>query len=263
MTIPLILALSMSLADTASGTRVRPPLPAATVAGRGTVPTRLTFHLLDSLRQLDARSLDSLNRQIDLQDSILRERDRTLADTRDSLVLFARRLDTAAARHSADTMWHRILSDSIARFHRVDTLAIQIDTIRISDPDLAADSAMLRDLLVTAAANSGRNVVCRPLVAGIRNSVSLQATLRRTQDSVWLRIDLGGRVVADSIRLSHAGKPSLRDGERIPRMERAVVRTLFGDHSVPPEPKGPWHWAVRAGIVASVALAATIAMVVL
>jgi hypothetical protein len=227
------------------------------------LPTRLSFALLDSLRQVDALSLDSLNRQIALQDSVLRERDRALAGTRDSLLLFARRLDTAALRHSADTTWHRVLSDSIARFHRVDTLWIQIDTIRISDPDLATDSAMLRNLLVTAAANSGRNVVCRPLVAGIRNSISLRASLRRTQDSVWIRIDLDGRIVADSLRLPHAGNPSLRDGERIPRMERSAVRSLFGDHSVPPEPKSPWHWGVRAGIVASVVLAATLAMVIL
>ena len=74
------------------------------------------------------------------------------------------------------------------------------DSIRISDPDLATDSAMLRNLLVTAAANSGRNVVCRPLVAGIRNSIPLRASLRRTQDSVWIRIDLDGRIVADSLR---------------------------------------------------------------
>lgn len=238
-----------------AGTASNPPKRKATI--------KRSPAQVDSLLRIDSLAIDSLQRTMAQLDSLVRLRDSLLARSRDSVARLKAANDQADSLHVSDTLRHRKLLDSIALFHRLDTHSLHIDTFEISDSDLSSDSARLRDLIILAASASGYNIVDHQLVPNVVNSQPLRIRLRRTNDSVWLKLDLGGKVAKDSIHLRHANSPLVRDANAIPRMERDAVRELFGKTSIPPEPKGPWHWAARLSIVTSVALAAVLAMVCL
>lgn len=216
---------------------------------------------IDSLLRADSLTIDSLRRATIQFDSLVHHGDTLLARSRDSIARLQAANEQAGMLHVADTLHNRKLLDSIALFHRIDTLSLHIDTFKISDADLSSDSARLRDLILHAASASGYTIVDHPLVPDVINSQPLRIWLTRTHDSAWLKLDLGGKVAKDSIHLRAANMPRIRDANAIPHMERDAVRKLFGKESIPPEPKGPWHWAVRVAIVASVAIASAIAMV--
>lgn len=217
--------------------------------------------VVDTLWRADTVAIDSLRSALRAKDSLQRLDSIHLAGARDSLLRLRTALDLGRASHLADSATLRRLSDSILLFHRVDTLALHIDSVAISDSDLASDVQRLVDLVNEAALSQGYSISRRPLVAGIRNSTPLRIALGRTKDSVWVRLELGGRIAQEGIHLALADRAGFRNADEIARMNSRAVRTLFGATSLPPEPKGPWPTGVRAGIVVSAMLVSLLVVI--
>lgn len=217
--------------------------------------------VVDTLWRADTVAIDSLRGALLAKDSVLRLDAARLVVARDSLLQMRSILDLSHKSRLADSATIDRLSDSILLFHRVDSLALHIDSLSISDSDLASDAQRLVDLVNQAALGQGYSISRRPLVAGIRNSTPLRITLGRSKDSVWVRLELGGRIAQEGIRLALADRAGFRDADEILRMNSRAVRTLFGATSLPPEPKGPWPSGVRAGIVVSAVIVSLLVVI--
>lgn len=201
-------------------------------------------------------ALDSLARQLASCRIRLDSSDTTVARLRDSLASSRGARSRTDSLRRSDSLLASRRGDTLALVRRFDSLTVQLEELTVSDTSLSANADRFSEALLAAALRSGFSVRRAPLLPGVRNCVGLKAALYRSGDTTWLRLVRLGRT--DSVVvLGHAASSG---DSGVERMERRALRDLYGPGATPPEPRAPWHWGVRVGILATSALVSLLVM---
>jgi len=233
--IALLLAVGELAAASPDSVRVRPRLPLAPSGAATQLPQPGCDSLERILAEHAVRFAQSDSQAFRMSD--------TLRGLRQSLV-------RADSLHRLDSALSSNRADSLALVRRFDSLTIQIDTTTYSDTSIASSARRFRQSLLAVAVQKDLSVRRVPPIPGLRNCIQLRSSLVRRNDTTWVRLVRLGRsdstIVFDSAR-------TIDDSARA-RLERDAIRSLFGNQTLAPEPKPPFHWTVRLGILCAVAL---------